>query len=236
MDSNFDYIIAGAGASGLSLAYHLNQAGLTDKRMLLVDKAPKTTNDRTWCFWEAGKNPFEHLLYRQWRKLNFFADDVAQSLDMGPYTYKMLRGIDFYTFMNDWLARQPNITRLVGDVTGVGESNTGATACVNGNEFHAQFVFNSIPSATHPSTQLRSRLTTHHSLLQHFKGWVIETEADAFDPDTATLMDFRVPQIGDDSCFVYVMPFSTRKALVDTPCLAPAFGPTRCTAANCAIT
>lgn len=210
MESRFDYIISGAGASGLSLAYHLNQAGLTNKRILLVDKAPKTTNDRTWCFWEAGKNPFEQLLYRQWRKLNFFAEDVEQSLDMGPYAYKMLRGIDFYTFMDDWLAQQPNITRLLGEVTGVSEGSTGAKVCVGDKEFHAQFAFNSI---RFPKMQ-DARRKTHHMLLQHFKGWVIETEADAFDPDTATLMDFRVPQ-GDDTRFVYIMPFSARKALVE---------------------
>jgi lycopene beta-cyclase len=221
MESTLDYIIAGAGASGLSLAYHLNQAGLTDKRILLVDKAPKTTNDRTWCFWEAGKNPFEHLLYRQWRKLNFFAEDVSQSLDMGPYVYKMLRGIDFYNFMNDWLAQQPNITRLFGEVTGVSESNIGAKVCVNGDEHHAQFVFNSIPV---PRTQDASRIT-HHALLQHFKGWVIETETDAFDPETATLMDFRVPQIGDETCFVYTMPFSPRKALVEYTVFGPSVWP-----------
>ncbi len=222
MKSSFDYIIAGAGASGLSLAYHLNQAGLTDKRILLVDKVPKTTNDRTWCFWEAGQNPFEHLLYRQWYKLNFFADGVAQSLDMGPYAYKMLRGIDFYNFMNDWLAQQPNITRLFGEVTGVGESEAGAKICVDGNEYHAQFVFNSIPA---PKPQAASR-KPHHSLLQHFKGWVIETEADAFDPDTATLMDFRVPQGNNgETRFVYTMPFSPCKALVEYTVFGPSIWP-----------
>ena len=43
---------------------------------------------------------------------------------------------------------------------------------------------------------------------------MIETEAEAFDPEAATLMDFRVPQ-GDDTRFVYIMPFSARKALVE---------------------
>ena len=43
---NFDYIIAGAGASGLNLAYALNQAGLTAKRILLIERAHKALNDR----------------------------------------------------------------------------------------------------------------------------------------------------------------------------------------------
>ncbi|NJM42379.1 MAG: lycopene cyclase [Anaerolineae bacterium] len=220
METPFDYIIAGAGASGLSLAYHLNQAGLTDKRILLVDKAPKTTNDRTWCFWEAGQNPFEHLLYRQWRKLNFYAEGIAQSLNMGPYAYKMLRGIDFYTFMNDWLAQQPNITRLFGEVTGVSEIDTGANVCVNGTEYTALFAFNSILRPMQYALR-----NTQHSLLQHFKGWVIETEEDAFDPEAATLMDFRVPQTNGATCFVYTMPFSPRTALVEYTVFGPSLWP-----------
>jgi lycopene beta-cyclase len=55
----YDYLITGAGAAGLSLAYHLNQSGLSDKRILLIDRAPKTSNDRTWCFWEVQPGSFE---------------------------------------------------------------------------------------------------------------------------------------------------------------------------------
>src|SRR5689334_2542672 len=107
----FDYIITGAGASGLSLAYHLNQAGLTGKRILLMDRARKEHNDRTWCFWETGDNAFEPIIHRRWRQLNFRSDGIDLPLDIAPYAYKMLRGQDFYAFMNAWLAQQPNITQ-----------------------------------------------------------------------------------------------------------------------------
>jgi lycopene beta-cyclase len=51
-------------------------------------------------------------------------------------------------------------------------------------------------------------------LLQHFKGWIVETEEDTVDPASATLMDFRVSQ-AHGSTFVYVLPFSERRALVE---------------------
>jgi len=51
-------------------------------------------------------------------------------------------------------------------------------------------------------------------MLQHFRGWTIETEEDRFDPGNAVLMDFRTGQdVG--TCFLYVLPFSKRKALVE---------------------
>jgi lycopene beta-cyclase len=51
-------------------------------------------------------------------------------------------------------------------------------------------------------------------LLQHFKGWFIQTAAPAFDMARATLMDFRVHQRHGTS-FVYVLPISDTKALVE---------------------
>lgn len=48
----YDYIIAGGGLAGLSLAYYMNQTVLREKSILIIDQDTKTKNDRTWCFWE----------------------------------------------------------------------------------------------------------------------------------------------------------------------------------------
>jgi lycopene beta-cyclase len=53
-----------------------------------------------------------------------------------------------------------------------------------------------------------------YRLLQHFKGWIIELPKAVFDPVEATLMDFRVDQ-KHGTTFVYVMPFTPKKALVE---------------------
>ena len=51
--TQYDYIIAGAGCAGLSLAVHMIHSGkFSDKKILIVDKDDKQKNDRTWCFWE----------------------------------------------------------------------------------------------------------------------------------------------------------------------------------------
>jgi hypothetical protein len=83
--NSYDYIIAGAGCAGLSLAYHISKSSLQNKSILLIDKASKTENDRTWCFWEKEPNLFENIVYRKWRKVDFYGADFADSLDLGKY-------------------------------------------------------------------------------------------------------------------------------------------------------
>lgn len=209
MDVHYDYLIAGAGAAGLSLAYHLNHAGLGDKRILLIDKAPKNENDRTWCFWEAGDGPFEQIVFRQWDHVAFHGNRFSQVLELAPYRYKMIRGIDFYAFMAGWLKSQPNITQVFGEVSGVEDTGNGVAVQVDGRRFEGAWAFNSIQFEK-PALQPDK----YHYLLQHFLGWVIQTPEAKFDPRQATLMDFRIPQAGETR-FVYVLPFDPHTALVE---------------------
>src|SRR3954469_9044879 len=93
----YDYIIAGAGCAGLSLAMHMiESASFNDKRVLLLDLDPKRSNDRTWCFWQKEAGLFESIVCRQWQQLWFHGTQFSKKLDLSPYSYKMIRGIDFY--------------------------------------------------------------------------------------------------------------------------------------------
>ena len=59
----YDFIILGAGASGLSLLMRiLDSKEICDKRVLLIDKEKKATNDKTWCFWERSEGYFESIV------------------------------------------------------------------------------------------------------------------------------------------------------------------------------
>ena len=74
----------------------------------------------------------------------------------------------------------------------------------------ADYVFNSIVFEKDKSATSKNI----YQLLQHFKGWVIETKEPSFNPDEATFMDFRVGQeLG--ATFVYVLPTTTTSALVE---------------------
>ncbi|RYZ21294.1 MAG: lycopene cyclase, partial [Chitinophagaceae bacterium] len=95
--NHYDYIIAGTGLAGLSLAMHIvQQKALQNKRILLVDEVRKGANDRTWCFWEKGDGFFEPVVCKRWDKLWFLSEGFSKELSIAPYRYKMIRGIDFY--------------------------------------------------------------------------------------------------------------------------------------------
>jgi lycopene beta-cyclase len=201
----FDDIILGAGASGLSLAYHMALAGLK-RRVLMVERAPKLENDRTWSFWEATPGPFEAVVSQRWDHIWVHGDGLSKRFAMSPYVYKMIRGIDFYEFMFAWLEKQSNITLVYGELESLEDHADGVRVRVNGETYSGKWAFNSVPSSSPP--------VGNNFLMQHFKGWIIETQQPVFDPLAATFMDFRVQQ-ANDTRFVYVLPQSTTRALVE---------------------
>lgn len=203
----YDYIIAGGGLAGLSLAYYLTQSKLRDKSVLIVDKSVKNQNDRTWCFWERGEGPFEPILFRKWNTVDFYGTTVSGPLNIGEYQYKMLRGIDFYDHVKAHLAQFPNIELRQGTIHRLKDTADGGFLIVDDEPMMADLVFDS----THP---LNLRDPQNHNLLQHFKGWVITTQQPCFDVTRPRIMDFRVAQEGDCR-FLYVLPFDERTAMVE---------------------
>jgi len=186
----------------------LRQPVLAGKKILLIDKAPRRGNDRTWCFWEKEPGFFEPIVYRRWKSLQFYGSGFSRTLDTAPYEYKMIRGIDFYTHCFAEIERHHNVDIAYGNVDAVAAVPGGALVTLNGETTRAGYVFNSILFEKPPAGKRQ------HHLLQHFKGRIIETAGPVFDSGTATLMDFRVEQDAGAS-FVYIMPFSTSRALVE---------------------
>ncbi len=206
---HYDYIISGAGAAGFSLLMRMMQHKVFDKKQILVvDKEPKLSNDRTWCFWEKDAGLFEPIVHHRWQQVYFYSNYYSSLLNLSPYEYKMIRGIDFYDHVMEEAHRRPNIIFLYGTVEAVGNEGEKALLIVNGERYTASYIFNSIlfhkPSI--PADK--------YYLLQHFKGWLIETQQPFFNPLEATLMDFRVSQ-EQGTTFVYVLPLSPTKALVE---------------------
>ena len=192
----------------------ISSGRFNDKKILLTDKAPKNKNDRTWCFWETGEGYFEDIVYRKWDHLWFHGAGFSKCYPTAPYQYKMIRGIDFYQYCFELISSAPNVDIRYGEVSDIHSAANEAIIHLEDKRITAELVFNSLPP-----TRAESGKNDHH-LLQHFKGWVIETEKDAFNPAEATLMDFRVPQLHGTS-FVYLMPFSTKSALVEYTLFTP---------------
>lgn len=205
----YDYIITGGGCAGLSLVYYLLQTDLRDKRILIIDKDSKIYNDRTWCFWEKEPNTFDHLVCQRWQYMYFHSSLFTKKLNLAPYAYKMIRGIDFYQHVTQLMRNFPNIDLLQGVVESIEEDDDQVSIKANGEIYEGVWAFNSIRNENE-----KEAVNGHHYLLQHFKGWTITTKEPCFDPEEAILMDFRVAQHGDCR-FVYVLPTDARTALVE---------------------
>jgi lycopene beta-cyclase len=203
----YDFIVAGGGMAGLSLLHYLSQTHLRDRRILLIDRAAKNQNDRTWCFWERGTGPFEEILFRSWDTVDFFGTTFSGPLQLGDYQYKMMRGIDFYDFTRKSLSRLPNLEIRQANIERIKETPQGGFVIADDEPLIADFVFDS-------TYLLKQNLPQHHNLLQHFKGWVITAEKPCFDPRRPRIMDYRVAQHGDCR-FLYVLPFDEKTAFVE---------------------
>lgn len=206
---HYDYIIAGAGGAGLSLLFHLLQTRLRDRAILIIDKDEKQENDRTWCFWEKENGTFEDVVHHRWQRMYFHGSGYSELLKLAPYHYKMIRSRDFYQYVKSHMADFPNVVWLSAEIQATRETPSGPQVVTSEGTFAADWVFSSLRD---PHEQQRA--SDHIYLLQHFKGWVIQTPEDFFDLEQATLMDFRIEQHGECR-FFYVLPTDERTALVE---------------------
>ena len=205
-----DIIIAGGGLAGLTLALECSKhTFFDDKKIVILDRDDKSTNDRTWCFWAANAVFLPPVLFRSWKNCRFFGEDFDRALNIEPFTYHMIRGLDFYQWAKSVLNNKPNIVWIKANIESIDSLN--GVVKTNAGVFKGAWVFNSAFRAKIEEPQPNDQYT---QLLQHFQGWVIQTTEAQFDPSTITLMDYRVAQKGDTR-FVYVLPFSETEAMVE---------------------
>ena len=193
-------------SAGLTLAFLLLEHENSQKKILIIDKDDKTSNDRTWCFWEKGDNLIEKLVYKDWHKAAFYSRNFSQTYHISPYRYKMIRGIDFYQFMRKELSKFKNLTWKNEEIETISIDGHVKT---KSHLYKADLIFDSTKGLTKFSIPEKNI-----QFLQHFKGKFIKTDKPYFDEQTMTYMDFRIDQ-GGDCRFGYVLPFSNTEALVE---------------------
>lgn len=211
----YNYIIAGGGCAGLSLAYRLQRLS-QPFRLLLIDQERKERNDRTWCFWHALQPPYEELVSHRWSNIAIQSHTKTIACDPAPYRYCMIRGADFYRHVNDALDSDPRITRLYGSVDTITDGKDYAEAMVDGVPHRGQLLFDS----TFKPRELVATIPPKELILQHFYGQFVEFDEPIFDPSVATLFDFRTTT-DKEMQFIYLLPFSTTHALLEHTIFSP---------------
>lgn len=206
----FDYIICGGGASGLLLANALlEDPHFKAKKILLIEKEDKNSNDRTWCFWEKSPGNFDGLLKKTWASATFKSEELHIDFKLEPYQYKMLRSKLFYTKIHLKIEAAQHLTLLKAEVLEIKEDGAFTQISTSKGIFESQKVFNSIfnPNALYAQKK-------YPVLKQHFVGWFIKTKTPQFDPEKVFFMDFDIPQ-EQQTRFLYVLPFDEKHALVE---------------------
>lgn len=207
---HYDYIFTGAGLSALMTVYRMAISGkFRDKSMLLIDASAKTGNDRTWCFWEKQNGEFDRIVSKKWDAALFAGTGFDRLLDLSPYRYKMIRGIDFYRLVLERIGSEENICILKSTIVDFAEAGAHAVVKTGAGSFTCNKIFNSVYRPQWVASQKKYPL-----LQQHFIGWRVKTAKPVFNPKLPTFMDFSIDQKGNTR-FMYVLPFSADEALVE---------------------
>jgi lycopene beta-cyclase len=202
-----DYIFAGAGLSGLSLAYYILEND-AEANIILIDKDQKTGNTHTWSYWEDTTNAFSHLAHVSYNTMLFEGETGnVLPLALKPYTYKSIRSADFYSFVWKKILSFKNVQFVNSNIHSI-NALEGIVETEKGDFQAKKYVFD---SSFVPSFDQKK----HPFLYQHFLGFEIETEKSIFSIEKAKLFDFSVPQVHDECHFVYVLPSSDKTALVE---------------------
>jgi lycopene beta-cyclase len=210
-----DLIILGGGCAGLSLGMNLANYGEACPRTIILEGRHHYTNDRTWCFWGGFESDSEKLASHRWESFSITTgkDRVARNCEENPYL--MVAAEDFYRQSQEVIAQSPRI-KLMMDNTVSGEvlkkerlwhveTPTGVYAA---------------PMIVDTRPQVALADDSQPLLWQSFLGEEMITEQDLFDPGCVELMDFSESSAGR-ILFLYVLPFSKRKALVEVTVFGP---------------
>ncbi|WP_296383218.1 lycopene cyclase family protein [Winogradskyella sp.] len=208
--TKYDYIILGAGASGLMLACRMSQdTFFDDKSVLIIDKVKDKGNDRTWCFWEHGEGEWDHLLTKTWPKIFFGSDSYSNTINITPYNYKMIRSEAFYKSLWKQINSKSNFKFVEDMVDNFTELKNGVQVITKKGNYLCSKLFNSLSNSVVCETQKKYPI-----LQQHFVGWFVKTKEDTFDDSVATFMDFTVDQ-NENTRFMYVLPVDKKTALFE---------------------
>ena len=112
--SNYDYIIIGAGCSGLSLLYEMNKSDiLRNKTCAIFDKRKKFNKDKIWSYWDVYEHSFSDCLLNKWDKV-IIKDNEEIILDCKNFNYQSVDSEKFYNKILNSVSSNKNINFFFG--------------------------------------------------------------------------------------------------------------------------
>ncbi|MFV8224720.1 lycopene cyclase family protein [Christiangramia aquimixticola] len=210
---DYFYVIVGGGMAGLQLALRISEdIFFKGKKIAIIEPSEKSLNDKTWCYWESRPGRWDDLIYKQWQHGKFVTTDISKDLDLEPYSYKMLRSIDFYNYARETLDAKNEFSFIKDEVSAIDSVTRTAKGKID--NYTATHFFDSRPPIDYKKDSAASLI------YQHFKGIHIKVNENTFDPRKFTMMDYRVKH-KQNTCFTYVLPFTATEALIEFTYFTP---------------
>lgn len=206
MTEDFDYVLVGGG-----LANGLIALGLLAKRpaprVALIEQGSSVGGNHTWSFHESDLGEAERelvtpLVRRSWPSYDVFFPSRQRRISRG---YAACDGGRLHSAVSEAFARTAACELLLE--SRVVELRDDAVVLGDGRVLHARVVLDGRGAA--PS----ELAAAHRGGYQKFLGLELELEA-ASPAVLPVLMDARVEQT-DGYRFVYVLPFSERRVLIE---------------------
>jgi len=207
----YDFIFAGGGMSALLVAHLIkSEKALADCTMLIVDPNLVSPQSKNICFWADHLPALPLTLKGKWDSLSFAGQKGVKTRLIDPLSYYCFDAASLLTQLRNELSAAGGVTFVEDRVARMDETrvelrNSGVVYAAR------QYIFDSLPPKE-----------VSVPLWQHFLGWEIETNQNSgLDTQALTLMDFRVDQ-SQGPAFMYVLPFSPRKILVEITLMSSA--------------
>ena len=191
------------------MALELQKFISDDARVLIIDRNDKTQNDRTWSFWSTDRFWADNLAVKTWGNIHVRGEGFEKKMNIAPYQYATIRGIDFYNFSKEKLNADERFTWITSNIKSV-DAQSGIVKTDQGT-FEGELIFKSF----FDPKKLKLPTKDFTVLYQQFKGWFVETDKEIFDEETVTFMDFTTWENTRETRFFYILPFSKTEALVE---------------------
>ena len=210
--TDFDVIIVGGGLAGLMQADILADDPSPDLRVAIIDPEPESLSSKTFASWRLKTSPphrYSDCIENRWERFRITSVEGQPVVrDFGHYFYERIPGERLLSKIRHRLDADPRFKKVSDAVIDISEitladhlPKKALVTTASGQVLSTKRVLNSVT-------------VQKPEILQYFLGFELETERDHFDPQLVDLMDFRLDQSGEVR-FVYILPFSRRRALVE---------------------
>ena len=139
----FDYIICGGGASGLLLSNaFISDKFFNDKKILIIERESKTTNDKTFGFWNDKESVLDEMVFKEWEFAEFKDSNSYNTFLLNPYKYKMIKSSQFYSHIGNKILKASNFKYLNSNINEIDEINN--IVKTDDGEFNSTIIFSLI--------------------------------------------------------------------------------------------